>query len=426
MKSRTTLFAAAIFLTIVVCGSVYAGVPQYADTPGDDANAYVSDHATFNIWAKWNIDGANLSAWVVSHNGTGTWDNKTWSFTFASGNWTNTSITTNATWSNTDVVFWRIFVNDSTPAENVTALVATSKMTIDTAEPTYVILGDNVTTIAAGSIVGAYANWSDSAAGLGQYKISYNNSAGTWANSSSWTEFSEWTNTTVDTASYTAGVYGWKLYARDNSTGANENVTAIVTYTVEGNKPTWSKQGQSSDKPIVGHNVDVYAQWNDDYEVYQYIFSNNLSGSWGNSSWTSFAAGNWTNKTLYPSSEGTYGWKVFAKDYSTNINVTDTSTFYAYYSGIVDGITGGGGGGSSRDEPTPTLQEEPVIAPADTVISVETVSKDKIGPFDKKLVYVVLGGAVVYYLFFAGGLEQLGVDGLFQSSPKPKRRRRRR
>ena len=418
MRKIALFVAAAVLLfSLAVLPSVLA-VPTYTDQ-SDNATAYVSDHAVIQVTAKWAPTAAqNLSKWVVSHNQSASWANGTWSGTFESGNWTNGTITTTG-FTNERVVFWRIFANDTSGASTGTAVSSSYKFIVDTTEPTYTSQNDNVTTIGAATLVGVWTKWADTGAGLGQWLLSKNTS-GAWANGS-WTQFgaSSWSNTTISTTGLTAGKYGWKIFARDNATGPNVNSTAIIAFTIENTKPAYSSNGQSENRVIVGHGLNIYAKWTDTYMVYQYLFSNNLSGSWANGTWATFSSGNWSNTTIYLSSEGTYAWKIFAKDYSSNMNGTPATTFYAYYSGVVQ--SGGGGGGS------PTLQEEPeeqpaVISTGEEVVPVTTAesANEKIGSFDKNLVYLAVGGVIVYYFVFKGGLKSL--KGRGSSRRRPGRR----
>ena len=104
------LFAAAI---LFLMSGISAGLaaPAYTN-PSDNASAYVSDHAVFEIRAKWTPTASqNLSMWTFSHNESGSWVNESWSSTFGSGNWTNYTMTTNSSWTDAQVVFFQIFAN---------------------------------------------------------------------------------------------------------------------------------------------------------------------------------------------------------------------------------------------------------------------------------------------------------------------------
>ena len=121
----------------------------------------------------------------------------------------------------------------------------------------------------------------------------------------------------------------WKSYGFEEegvATGVSSTYTFYVNSSAyaDSTYPTYSDA--LANTTWVGEPIRLFTAW-DSYQLEsagQYMFSTNFTGSWVNQSWTNFTS---TPELVYydtvlPSTQGVYGWCVYAKDNVGNENNT--------------------------------------------------------------------------------------------------------
>ena len=124
------------------------------------------------------------------------------------------------------------------------------------------------------------------------------------------------------------GTWTINIYANDTSDAWD---SSSITFDVQDTQaPGWSN-AQTNKTPIYQNDyVKFTANWTDDVALAGYIFSTNQTGTWVNSSFTSFSGTSNTseNTTQITATVGTtVGWRFYANDTSDNRNVTDIRSF---------------------------------------------------------------------------------------------------
>jgi len=177
---------------------------------------------------------------------------------------------------------------------------------------------------AAGGVVSVRINDSDGGS-------SRNISAGLYLNISSVWDSDPWNTDSVQSGFY-------RIYAAFtdpwgnvlvNDSGDNISVLSPDFY-IDTEAPRFLVVGLSEDYPKQGDYVDFYVQWQDNYNLGNWTFSWNASGSWENSSTGSMNSTlNWSNATLQipVSAVFHHGFRFYAEDQVGNTNVSDIGIF---------------------------------------------------------------------------------------------------
>ena len=124
------------------------------------------------------------------------------------------------------------------------------------------------------------------------------------------------------------GTWTIDVYASDTSDAWDSSSTTFNVQDLLA--PEWSN-AQTNKTPVYQNDsVKFTTNWTDDIALAGYIFSTNQTGTWVNSSFTSFSGTSNTseNTTQITATTGTtVGWRFYAKDTSDNWNATDIQSF---------------------------------------------------------------------------------------------------
>lgn len=194
----------------------------------------------------------------------------------------------------------------------------------------------------AGSYVLHSVNWTDETA-LSGYIFSFDNGTGTFTNDS-WVSFTgtqNWSNVSKVINSTIGTTIQWKVYANDSSN--NKNVTSTFSYVttssgLDTTAPKFQNIGINNTTPNILDSVKFSVNWTDEIQLANYTFSWNATGTncdtWENDSAVTFiGVSNWSNITKQIPAPcvgrvSAIGWKVYAKDNSSNMNVSTTTNSF--------------------------------------------------------------------------------------------------
>jgi hypothetical protein len=301
--------------------------PTYANNDDNVTTIRVGDPVL--IYAQWTDNQRLAYAWL-STNETGSWVNKTANYSSPAYMVGNTTTWSNFTWQNASVatgtvVGWRIYANDSISNENVTSIVT---FTVDNTPPTFTNNNTNVTgTIAKGTIILIYANWTDNV-GLGYYWL-WNNSGGGAGINDTAIAFGSgtWSNITINTANFPVGSFSASIYANDTS--GNQNVTGTITWAIDNTASTWSNNATSvanNTQYVPGRNYGFQINWTDNIAVSVVTLEVGTT-NYTNSSGQVSKTGDTYYYNLTDLATGTYTVKWYANDTSNNWNTSDTWSY---------------------------------------------------------------------------------------------------
>jgi hypothetical protein len=311
--------------------TIDVSAPKYSN---NGANAsVVGKYDTVLLYAYWT-DADTLNTTVLETNETGTAANKTTSQHALLTTFTGSAAWSNFTWSNSSVavgtvIAWKIYANDSTNNQNVTAI---GTFTIDNTVPAYSGLTQNVTnasTIIKGTGLNLTVVWSDNVR-LDKYWASrYNSTGNAWVNDTPTAMTSNnQTDILISTSSYNAGDnITFRIYANDTS--GNDNVTTLWQYAIDGNASTYANQSNSVSGEAVytpGKTYIFNISWTDnlgDGNVSTVLL--NFSSLSANQTVTPLGSSNYS-KTLTGLGVGNYTYKWYANDTSNNWNSTPIYT----------------------------------------------------------------------------------------------------
>jgi hypothetical protein len=206
--------------------------------------------------------------------------------------------------------------------------------TINRNPPLYSSEGTNVTnasTIAKGTPIAVYANWTDDV-NLNKWEVLSNTTVGGTLSGSF--SSSTWSNTTILTSSLTAGTT-FRLNITANDTGGNRNYTTTWQWTIDGTSPyyTLNETNVTIGSTIArGTRINISANWTENIALDKWWVETNRSVADGSNAtlnaYTSFTlTTNVSNYTIDTSSftNGEFFWaRIFANDTSGNENVTRT------------------------------------------------------------------------------------------------------
>ncbi|MEM4702942.1 MAG: NosD domain-containing protein [Candidatus Pacearchaeota archaeon] len=213
------------------------------------------------------------------------------------------------------------------------------RVTVDTLAP--VFLQNYTNSTQAGQPILHSLTWYDLPYGytaLSGFVFSFDNCTGNFINDS-WRAFrgtigsSEQSNVVKIITSQVGCTVRWQIHANDSV--GNWNSSLVYSYVTTGggnNPPSYSTIGTNNSNPQQQEYVLHYVKWSDDSGLSGYKFSSNYSGSWQNDSWQSMTGtSNWSNITKQmPSSNGIYGWRVYANDSDNAWAATAIQTINVY------------------------------------------------------------------------------------------------
>ncbi|MFA6048857.1 MAG: hypothetical protein WC792_02850 [Candidatus Micrarchaeia archaeon] len=296
--------------------------PQFEGVGEDDSAP--AGGQVLHYYALWS-DNVALSSFKFNSNYSGTWGNDTPVSLSGSSAWSNYSTSAPSTMG---VYGWQIWASDASGNWNVTPVRAI--ISADSVPPQFSTLYANGSSFYVGNAVRYTGTVTDNLQ-ISGYLFS-NNFSGTWSNDSLVP-----TSGTTRTASGTAAIsstdttQGWRMWATDTS--GNWNASAIQTIGVyDGIPPRYWQFGVNNSAPNAGDTVKHYSNWTDNDRVSQYIFSSNYSGAWSNESgWLACggAAVAWCNYSKVVPTFGTFGWRIYVRDWYGNANVTPISVVAA-------------------------------------------------------------------------------------------------
>ncbi|MFB6241385.1 MAG: DUF2341 domain-containing protein [Candidatus Nanosalina sp.] len=126
----------------------------------------------------------------------------------------------------------------------------------------------------------------------------------------------------------------WKLFSSfaSNYTQIKDNVTEPATVEISDfTPPEWSDLNATNSTPLPGDDVNFSAYWTDNYELGQWKFSWNASGSFVNKTSGDYTGIGWSNTTVEipAGSKGkTIYYRFYGSDTSNNYNLTDEKKVY--------------------------------------------------------------------------------------------------
>jgi hypothetical protein len=266
-------------------------------------------------------DNVGLSAYIFGWNASGSFVNDTSQTLSGLSDWSNVTKTVPGNLEG-QIIVWRIWANDSNNNGNETN---NQTYVVNSANPVI----DNSQHIMNQSVVGA-----NNAVGFGVYVTDNSGNANVTINIEGTNYSAEnnypWFNLTRSCNSEGIGYWN-ETWANDSSGNWDSNETVAQYWTCDYNEPKWFDNQTNISSPTTGIPVLHSVRWTDFYQLSNYTFEWNASGtdqnvSDGNLSGT----GDWSNitQTIPSSAEGQLiRWRVYGNDSFNQMNIT----FWFYY-----------------------------------------------------------------------------------------------
>lgn len=316
--------------------------PTYSDVGKNSTQA----ETLCLFYTQWS--NLELSGFIFSWNGTGSWTNDTWSDPWGGTPTTGWSNVTKTLPSVDTYVGWRIYCNDT--SDNWGDTTTQSFITTagpDEEAPQYSNVAHNTTLISTPCLFSS--DWTDNIE-LSGFIFGTNNT-GSWVNET-WVSLSGASDTAQVVKTLTSSVGArveYRFWANDTSDNWNDTDICFLTTTEEegdSTAPTYSQISHSTTEAGLSCLFKTY--WQDETGLSGYIFGTNNTGSWVNDTWASLS-GNpaWSELTKILTT--TIGiqvqYRFWANDTSNNWNDTDiqvltiTDTTLPTYSNIAHNTT---------------------------------------------------------------------------------------
>lgn len=296
--SRIDVYAASLQLN--------DSVPPKWDNQSSNANQ-IGLNGTVLLTAYWT-DNALLSYALLSTNETGAWQNKSSLALSGSAAWSNFSWS-NYSITNDTVIGWRIFANDTSGNQNVTAVAA---FMIADAPRYFNETNSPDNTYAPGKTYWFNISWTDNTA-IDKVIFEWNGTNDTVLNSTQDNFYS------INRTDLLAGNYTYRWIANDTS--GNQNYTASLSYTVTQSTTSvrlWFNDTENNKTYFRGAVANITAQVN--VSILNVNISANFTGMQSdiNSSVsTAFAAASLLNISLYNITAYTQGNQNYSASHKT-------------------------------------------------------------------------------------------------------------